>query len=50
MVDGAYFIESGNPNAAKSPKLDMMSFKPGTLVPTLTKFAGALECFVGKPC
>lgn len=50
MVDGAYFIESGNPNAAKSAKLDMMPFKPGTLAPTLTKFAGALECFVGKPC
>ncbi|KAL6190020.1 hypothetical protein ACLB2K_036421 [Fragaria x ananassa] len=50
MENGAFFVESGNPNCAKSTNIEMMLFKPGKLAPQLTSFAGALECFVGRPC
>ncbi|XP_061990568.1 pectate lyase-like [Rosa rugosa] len=50
MVNGAYFVESGDPNVAKSEKIEMLPFKPGTLASTLTRFSGALECCVGQPC
>ena len=50
FMNGAYFVESGSPANLHADKLDMIPFKPGTYVTKMTKFAGALECFVGKPC
>lgn len=50
FMNGAFFVESGNPANLRADKLDMIPFKPGTYVTKLTKFAGALDCFVGKPC
>ncbi|XP_068326783.1 pectate lyase-like [Pyrus communis] len=50
MMNGAFFVESGSGASIHPAKLDMMPFKPGTFVGTLTKFSGALNCVVGKPC
>ncbi|RZC64244.1 hypothetical protein C5167_007932 [Papaver somniferum] len=51
MMNGAFFVESGDitPSLPYS-KQDMISSKPGTFVTRLTRFAGAINCFVGKPC
>lgn len=50
MMNGAIFVESGSGASNHPARMDLMPFKPGTYVPKLTKFSGALECFVGKPC
>ncbi|XP_050374836.1 pectate lyase-like [Argentina anserina] len=50
MENGAFFTESGDPNYAKSSKIAMMPFRPGSLAPSMSSFAGALECCVGQPC
>lgn len=51
MMNGAYFVPSGNPVAAlRFSRADMISAKPGTYVTRLTRFAGALNCKVGQPC
>lgn len=49
MMDGAYFIESGNP-IMNLPKLNAIRWKPGTYVSKLTRFSGALNCVEKKPC
>lgn len=51
MINGAFFVESGVANKKHGfGKLDMITAKPGTFVPRLTRFAGSLNCKVGKPC
>ncbi|KAJ4712165.1 Pectate lyase [Melia azedarach] len=49
MMNGAYFVKSGSP-ILKVNRKDVMSAKSGTYVTRLTRFAGALNCFVNKPC
>ncbi|XP_040950727.1 pectate lyase isoform X2 [Gossypium hirsutum] len=47
---GAFFTPSGNPSASKRFGADkMMPFKPGQMVPELTKYAGPLSCSIGRP-
>ncbi|CAN1198796.1 Probable pectate lyase P59 [Linum perenne] len=51
MMNGAFFVPSGNPNVAKKySRTQLIKYKPGTFVTRMTRFAGALECCVGKPC
>ncbi|XP_043705067.1 probable pectate lyase 7 [Telopea speciosissima] len=51
MENGAFFVQSGSPLKKESfSSEDMISPKPATSVPELTRFAGALNCTVGKPC
>ncbi|CAN0925904.1 Probable pectate lyase 7 [Linum grandiflorum] len=51
LMNGAYFIPSGNPRvASKFTSRQLIKQKPGTFVTRLTRYAGTLECCVGKPC
>ncbi|CAL1413802.1 unnamed protein product [Linum trigynum] len=51
MMNGAFFVPSGNPDAYKKvSRQQLIKQKPGTFVTRLTRFSGALDCFVGKPC
>lgn len=51
FMNGAKFIDSGSP-IGKLPfnKGFLMKPRPGTMANRLTRFAGALNCKVGKPC
>ncbi|KAA8530322.1 hypothetical protein F0562_005031 [Nyssa sinensis] len=51
MMNGAFFVESGDVNAARRlGKRDRLTAKPGTSVRRLTRFAGSLSCKPGRPC
>jgi len=51
MMNGAFFVQSGNPSKKRSfTRHDMIKAKPGTFVTRLTRFAGALNCYAGKKC
>lgn len=51
LMNGAFFVQSGSP-LRKRPfsRQDMITAKRGTFVTRLTRFSGALNCKVGKPC
>ncbi|KGN64253.1 pectate lyase isoform X1 [Cucumis sativus] len=49
MMNGAFFIQSGNPIKRYSKK-DVIHSKPGTFVTRLTRFAGPLKCKKNQPC
>uniref|UniRef100_A0A9I9CDZ9 Pectate lyase n=1 Tax=Cucumis melo TaxID=3656 RepID=A0A9I9CDZ9_CUCME len=49
MMNGAFFIQSGNPIRRYSKK-DVIHSKPGTFVTRLTRFAGPLKCKMNQPC
>ncbi|KAF7135526.1 hypothetical protein RHSIM_Rhsim08G0159400 [Rhododendron simsii] len=49
MMKGAFFIQSGNPKQSY-PKKDLISPKPGSYVPRLTHFSGALSCVANRQC
>ncbi|KAI3974174.1 hypothetical protein MKX01_033425 [Papaver californicum] len=51
LMNGAFFVESGDitPTLPYS-KQEMISAKPGTFMTRLARFAGAINCKVGKPC
>ncbi|KAK2997093.1 hypothetical protein RJ639_026660 [Escallonia herrerae] len=53
MMNGAFFVESGDPDAIKNlaaKNNDLIQAAPGTQVTWMTRFAGALNCKVGKQC
>ncbi|KAK8991516.1 hypothetical protein V6N11_062527 [Hibiscus sabdariffa] len=51
LLNGAIFIESGDPNASKKYGVEkMLQFKTGQMVPVLVEFSGQLVCSPGKPC
>lgn len=52
MMNGAFFVESGNPTteSLSFSKLDMIKAKPGSFVTRLTRYAGAIKCVPGKGC
>ncbi|MCL7026318.1 hypothetical protein MKW94_027885 [Papaver nudicaule] len=51
LMNGAVFVPSGTPqNVKKYSRKDKIKVKPATYVTRLTRFAGALNCKVGKPC
>ncbi|XVF85995.1 hypothetical protein PTKIN_Ptkin17bG0165400 [Pterospermum kingtungense] len=51
MVDGAFFVESGDPNWSKKYQdKNLMAAKPANMVSLLTKHSGTLHCIKGLPC
>ncbi|CAN6166593.1 unnamed protein product [Urochloa humidicola] len=50
MMNGAFFNESGGQNERKYDQFDFIPARHGSYVGQLTKFAGTLNCRVGKPC
>ncbi|KAJ8749877.1 hypothetical protein K2173_013792 [Erythroxylum novogranatense] len=50
MMNGAFFIESGNPKWKKPAKKYMIKPKNGLYATRLTRFAGALNCKPKKKC
>ncbi|KAJ6691297.1 PECTATE LYASE 18-RELATED [Salix koriyanagi] len=50
LMNGAYFIESGQPRTERPHKKFMITAKPGTLATRMTLFAGALDCKPGRKC
>ncbi|XP_022928644.1 pectate lyase-like [Cucurbita moschata] len=51
LMNGAYFVQSGSPSKRRPySRLDMIKAKPGTYVRRLTRFAGSLNCYEGRPC
>jgi len=52
MMNGAFFVQSGSPitSSRRISRFHVMKSKPGTFVTRLTRFAGSLGCFKGKPC
>ncbi|XP_020232757.1 pectate lyase [Cajanus cajan] len=50
FMNGATFISSGSPIKLTYNKGLIMKPRDGTHVSRLTRHAGALDCFVGRPC
>ncbi|XP_010453638.1 PREDICTED: probable pectate lyase 19 [Camelina sativa] len=51
FMNGAYFRQSGNPHfKCTHTRKQMIKHKNGMAVSKLTKYAGALDCRVGKRC
>ncbi|KAL8160957.1 hypothetical protein V2J09_012446 [Rumex salicifolius] len=50
MLNGAFFVESGNPYVLQSGTKEYIPAKPGHFVGKLTKYAGHMKCKVGKKC
>ncbi|CAL5370588.1 unnamed protein product [Camellia sinensis] len=55
MMNDAFFVQSGDPNGpqktfTKFENKAKIAAAPGTSVTTITRFAGSLLCFQGKPC
>ncbi|KAK7316368.1 hypothetical protein VNO77_35361 [Canavalia gladiata] len=50
FMNGARFITSGQPIKLEYNKGLIMKPRDGTHVSRLTRYSGALNCFVGKPC
>ncbi|XP_020572539.1 pectate lyase-like [Phalaenopsis equestris] len=50
MMNGAYFVESGEEFVSGYARQDVMKARPGTFVTRLTRYAGALGCRIGLPC
>ncbi|KAF9663647.1 hypothetical protein SADUNF_Sadunf17G0073200 [Salix dunnii] len=50
LMNGAYFIESGQPRTERPHKKFMITAKPGALATRMTLFAGALDCKPGRKC
>ncbi|KAK8568757.1 hypothetical protein V6N13_106647 [Hibiscus sabdariffa] len=51
MLNGATFIQSGDPNASKKFGADqILPFNPAHKVPFLVKWSGTLICVPHKPC
>nr|KJB61001.1 hypothetical protein B456_009G335100 [Gossypium raimondii] len=49
--NSAFFTPSSNPSASKQFGADkMMPFKPGQMVPELTKYVGPVSYTIGHPC
>ncbi|KAH7570152.1 hypothetical protein ACOSP7_018120 [Xanthoceras sorbifolium] len=50
MMNGAFFVQSGNPNFDSKSKEGMITAKPGHMVTSITRFAGTLRCKKGYSC
>ncbi|KAK8914265.1 hypothetical protein KSP39_PZI023692 [Platanthera zijinensis] len=50
MMNGAFFVESGEPLVGSFSRHEMIKAKPGSFVTRLTRYAGALNCRIGFPC
>ncbi|KAK4791049.1 hypothetical protein SAY86_031462 [Trapa natans] len=49
LLNGAFFVQSGSPYTRMNKK-DVIKAKPGSFVPRLTRFSGAVDCVRNKPC
>ncbi|KAH0467252.1 hypothetical protein IEQ34_004490 [Dendrobium chrysotoxum] len=50
MINGAFFVESGERFISRYTRHDLMRAKPGTFVTRLTRYSGTLNCKIGLPC
>jgi len=53
FIDGAYFVESGEPFKEKQTPFSHKAFiqsKPGSYVRRLTRFSGFVKCIEGTKC
>lgn len=50
FLNGAFFNQSGGQNERKYDRLDLIQAKGGQFAESLTRYAGALNCRVGKMC
>jgi len=53
FIDGAYFVESGEPFKKKQTPFSKKAFiqsKHGSYVRRLTRFSGFVKCIEGKKC
>ncbi|XP_071734969.1 pectate lyase [Rutidosis leptorrhynchoides] len=50
MLNGAYFVESGQGAAASYARASSLSGRPSSLVGVITRTAGALSCRKGSAC
>lgn len=50
LINGAFFVQSGQPLKKKYGRKDMIKAKPGTFVRRLTRFSGTLNCKPKKRC
>ncbi|KAH0749659.1 hypothetical protein KY290_028891 [Solanum tuberosum] len=50
MMNGAFFVESGNRNHKFMTGPDMIHPRAGSDAGRLTRFSGSLNCIEGKPC
>ncbi|CDP14850.1 unnamed protein product [Coffea canephora] len=50
MMNGAFFVQSGDPNHNFGSNADLIGPKPGEFANRLTRFAGALNCIAKRPC
>lgn len=52
--NGAFFVASGVQSSLdvtqKYSRYDVFKAKPGSFVARLTRYAGALHCYIGVPC
>ncbi|KAL9434366.1 hypothetical protein AB3S75_029078 [Citrus x aurantiifolia] len=49
MMNGAFFVESGS-DVRNVNRQDVIPAKPGKFASQMTRFSGALNCYVNKPC
>ncbi|KAF2308600.1 hypothetical protein GH714_011194 [Hevea brasiliensis] len=51
FMNGAYFVQSGQPNLKTRPNDEyMIHAMPGARATKMTRYAGALDCFPGQKC
>jgi len=50
FLNGAYFVESGEPLKKQPYKKDFVKAKDGSYVRRLTRFSGFLKCVKGVKC
>ena len=50
FLNGAFFNQSGGENERRFDRLDLIQAKGGQYAELLTRYAGALNCRVGKKC
>lgn len=49
MMNGAFFVESGS-DVRNVNRQDVIPAKPGKFTSKMTRYSGALNCYVNKPC
>ncbi|KAG0484643.1 hypothetical protein HPP92_008533 [Vanilla planifolia] len=50
MMNGAFFVQSGEPFFNQYTNQQLIKAKPGTFVTRLTRYSGSLNCMAGIPC
>ncbi|KAG0484604.1 hypothetical protein HPP92_008683 [Vanilla planifolia] len=50
MMNGAFFVQSGESFFNQYTNQQLIKAKPGTFVTRLTRYSGSLNCMAGIPC